>query len=628
MEQKQMEQKDDPERATSRSASPKKSAQAGSIGAEPAGTASGSAAGPNITTVTQRKQQYLIGIRTVPGFAPVSTESVLERFKQMDDVEIVRRLHPRGFQPLATANVSGAQDIIVARMDDRRGEALRQSAPPYLVVELDAPLGCAEMLLPGPLDRQLSEPVVPFPGRRREVRFRIVGNDGQPLARAGVYVYGSGFPVQGVTDSSGLASVATFDLDGVGAESIRAVYVKPAADHWERFIPNPSLDIDDVNVIRLNALNQALGNSAAKFPGERQYGWGQRMMKLDRLSADHGGAGVKIGLIDSGCDSTHPALGQVTRGVDLTRDSDPRDNGAGGWKSDELGQGTHCAGIIAGSSVQPSTSASHGAQGISGGISGFAPAAELHVFKLVPGGHFSDLIDALDQCIERQLDLVNLGICSGYGSELVAQKIAEARRNGVACISAAGNTGGPVQFPGTVPGVLTVSAVGKLNEFPPDTYHAQSGLPQLVPFTGLFATNFSCWGPQVGVCAPGVAVISSVPGGGYAAWDGTAIAAAHVTGFAALLLAHHPMFQGAFGSRGEQRISTLFELIRAAAVPYVQVDPLRVGAGLPDLQQVPAMLPTGPRLDTGAPTGFAQTTSLLANNPAALMQLRAAGLIL
>jgi len=467
------------------------------------------------------------------------------------------------------------------------------------------------MLLPGLLDRQLSDAGIPFPGRRREIRFRVVGEGGQPLARAGVYVYGPGFPAQGVTDASGDASVATFDLDSAGGDSIRAVYVKPAADHWERFIPNPSLDLDEVNLIRLNALSK----SAAKFPGERPYGWGQRMMKLDRLSAEHAGAGVKIGLIDSGCDTAHPLLGRVAQGVDLTRDND-----VSGWRADELGQGTHCAGIIAGSGNPPQ------------GVAGFAPAAELHVFKLVPGGHFSDLIEALDQSIERQLDVVNLGICSGHGSELVAQKIAEARRNGVACIAAAGNTGGAVQFPGTVPGVLTVAAVGKLNEFPLDTQHARSGLPQLIPFTGLFAANFSCWGPQVAVCAPGVAVISSVPGGGYAAWDGTASAAAHVSGFAALLLAHHPMFQGVFGGRGEQRVSTLFELICAAAVPYVQVDPLRVGVGLPDLQQVPAMLPAGQQrvesaLVHGAAAGFAPSGGFAAGSMA-LMQMRAAGLLL
>jgi subtilisin len=367
-----------------------------------------------------------------------------------------------------------------------------------------------------------------------------------------------------------------------------------------------------------------LGVNAAKYPGERPYNWGQRMMKFDRVSPEWTGTGVKIGIIDSGCDTTHPILGHIAYGADLTRGND-----AQSWKLDELGHGTHCAGIVTG----------HGAA--STAMIGCAPGAEVHVFKVVPGGRLSDLIDALDQCIERQLDLVLIGISSEQSSELVAQKIAEVAAQGITCIAAAGDSGGPVQFPGNVPGVLTVSAIGKLGEFPPDTCHAMRAVSQQIAFTGVFATNFSAWGPYVAVCAPGVAIVSSVPGGGYAAWDGSSMAAAYVTGFSALLLSHHPLLQRInYSGRAEQRVAALFELIRASAIPYAQVDPNRVGAGLPDLQQVPAMLTaTQPQAATavgvmqlvpGAAAwpgllGGLLPAAYLTTNPLALMQLRAAG---
>ena len=93
--------------------------------------------------------------------------------------------------------------------------------------------------------------------------------------------------------------------------------------------------------------------------------------------------------------------------------------------------------------------------------------------------------------------------------------------------------------------------------------------------------------------------MSTVPGGGYVAADGTSAAAAHVTGLAALVLAHHPLFQeGALRVRSEQRVHALFELIRASAVPRVP-DPQRGGAGVPDLARIPG----GQNLTMGFPDG-------------------------
>jgi subtilisin len=528
-------------------------------------------------TVVRRKQRYLIGFRSLPGIMPLPADPFLERISQMDGVEIIRRLpgssssQARPTSPTPAAPTTMSSETVVVRMDEQRGEALRQNAPPHVIVEIDAPLDYSDMVVPEPMSGRLAVQAMPFPRPRRELLFRILGEGDRPLANAVINLYGPGFygpgiPAQAITDSSGQASLQTHAVDGA---DMHAVYVRPAADHWEQYIRNPSLEPGQVNVIRLSPLDL----SSRSFPGERPYGWGQRIMKFDRVSTDWNGTGTKIGLIDSGCDTSHPLLRHVVRGVDLTRDKDPQ-----GWKSDELGQGTHCAGIIAGSPAASSD------------IIGCAPASEVHVFKVVPGGHISDLIDALGQCIERRLDIVQIGVGVEQFSELVAQKITEARLNGIACIVGAGNSGGAVQFPGNVPGVLTVSAVGKLGEYPQDTRHAQRALPQLIPYSGIYATNFSAWGPQVGLCAPGVAVVSSVPGGGYAAWDGCAMAASHVVGLSALLLSHHPMLQSInFGARADQRVSILYDFLRVAAVPYAQIDPSRVGAGIPDVQQVPGL---------------------------------------
>jgi subtilisin len=604
------EQKDDPQ--TAKPAQAKRPSQASGVNdafvasnrVAGNGNGPGSAGGDKTSaTVVRRKQRYLIGFRSLPGIASLSGDPFLERLAQMDGVDILRRL------PGSAADASS--EILVVRMDEQRGEAMRQNAPPHVIVEPDAPLGYSDMLVPEPTSWQRTVQTMPFP-RPSELRFRILGReDDRPLANAVINLYGPGFPAQAITDASGHASLQTHAVDGTG---IHAVYVRPAADHWERYIRNPSLDPGQVNVIRLSPLER----TSHSFPGERPYGWGQQIMKFDRLPSDWTGAGTKIGLIDSGCDCAHPLLRHIVRGADLTRDKDPQS-----WKIDELGQGTHCAGIVAASAAADSE------------IIGCAPASEVHVFKVVPGGHLSDLIDALSQCIERRVDIVQIGVGAEQFSELAAQKITEARLNGIACVAGAGNAGGAVQFPANVPGVLTVSAVGKVGEYPQDTRHAQRALPQLISFSGIYATNFSGWGPQVGVCAPGVAVVSSVPGGGYAAWDGTSIAASHVVGFSALLLAHHPMLQSInYGARADQRVSALYDLIRAAAIPYAQVDPNRVGAGVPDLQQVPGLLATSQYVGgMGAAAGFGALQapftapdSYFGNPMKTILQLRAAGL--
>jgi subtilisin family serine protease len=178
--------------------------------------------------------------------------------------------------------------------------------------------------------------------------------------------------------------------------------------------------------------------------------------------------------------------------------------------------------------------------------------------------------------------VVNLSLGGAEPSEALEQQIQRARRAGIACIVAAGNSGGPVQFPASSPNVLAVSAIGKLNEFPEDSYHTQTVSGQ-IDQNGFFAAQFSCFGPQVAVCAPGVAITSSVPTNNYAVWDGTSMAAPHITGLAALVLAHHPDFQGAFKMRSAERVEHLFQLIRLSARPINLGDANRTGLGLPDV---------------------------------------------
>jgi len=510
-----------------------------------------------------RRERYMVATRHLPGIQAAAVDAIATSLTNMPDVTIVRRIQPRGFGALSVGGPTGAAapEIIVAEMDPARGAALRASAPPNVIVEKDALLRHADDLAIAAFNNTMTT----VPGVGIDIRFRIVGAGGRPLPTATVIVFGPGFPAQGATDDKGEVTVTLF---GGPIESVQAVYVKPTADHWDRMVQGIALEPNGMNTIQVRPLNDTFRG----FPDVGLIGWGQRLMKLDQLDVSLAGQGVKIGIVDSGCDNTHPQLTHVTRGVDLTNGGDKAS-----WVKDTMSHGTHCAGII--------TAAAKPLQG----IRGFAPQAEVHSLKVFPGGRFSDLIDALDQCIDRELDIVNLSLGTPDTSELVAQKLLEVRQHGIACIVAAGNSSGPVQFPGTLPSVLTVAAVGKLDEFPPDSNHALTVVPSLVVGT-MFSAKFSCFGPQVAVAGPGVAIVSTVPGGGYAAWDGTSMATPHITGMGALLLAHHPLLRDGQLARNEQRVAQLFALLASSCMRFLG-DQTREGAGLPDLQRVAGLAP-------------------------------------
>jgi subtilisin len=527
---------------------------------------SGADGGALAASPGRRRERYLIGIRTAPdgqplGY-PLSMDDVVAYLGRQQNVEVVKRIKLAGTQPF-TADGRSANEIAVAKIDEGKAQWLRSVAPPHLIIERDSLLECADYLSL-PVRAQPLGTLLPLRSVATEIVVRVVGERDQPLARAMVVLDGVGLPVQALTDDSGTARIAFF---GGSSEAIHALFVRAASNYWDRLIREPRLSAGTITV-RLRPLSEVYPN----FPSERLLGWGQRLMGLDPTSGRFSGSGVKIGLIDSGCDNSHPLLRHVTRGKDFT-------GGAAdtAWTQDAVSHGTHCAGIL------NASNSGNGGQG----IVGCAPEAELHVFKVIPGGRVSDLLAALDECIERELDLVNISVVGVEFSELVTQKLQEARHKGIACIVAAGNTGGPVAFPAMVPGAIAVAAVGKLKEFPADSSHALSVIPQLIGSEGIFAAAFSAAGPQIALSAPGVAVVSTVPGGGYAAADGTSSAAAHVTGFGALMLAHHPLFQEeAYRARSGQRVHALFELMRASAVPRF-ADPLRAGAGVPDLPRVP-----------------------------------------
>jgi subtilisin family serine protease len=187
------------------------------------------------------------------------------------------------------------------------------------------------------------------------------------------------------------------------------------------------------------------------------------------------GKGIKIGIIDTGIDSTHIMfedegyelpdgypLGDTdftnnkiivarvfTKSGDASEDSTPRDRN---------GHGTHVASCAAGSLNTDSPL---------GLISGVAPNAYLGNYKVFTGDFttLEQIIGALEACVEDGMDVVNLSLGSeNYINGLLdpeALAIRSAVRAGVVVVAAAGNSGQTetIGAPGQIPEVITVGSL-------------------------------------------------------------------------------------------------------------------------------------------------------------------------
>ncbi|MBI3897649.1 MAG: S8 family peptidase [Gammaproteobacteria bacterium] len=530
-------------------------------------------AGAHVVPVGGAKRNYLIAPRRglaakLSGLQPLAATAMNNTLSTLG-VEIVRRIR-RGastVQALSTGP-SEATDVVVARLEPERAELLRQTLPPTLMIAEDKPLSYGVHL-----QRVLAPPEklsVQARVTSKKLRFRVLGANDKPLAKTTVQLAGDAFPVNGVTDDDGEIELT---LQTLGDRPPRVLVVTPPTDYWDLFVTDPHLSDSVVNVIRVRSLSETIPG----FPEQYRFGWGQRLMGLDKLPSEFTGAGVKIAIIDSGCDNTHPLLGHIKLGRDFAGGTEPN-----AWNQDVIGHGTHCAGVIAAQGKDKKM------------LRGFAPDAEIHILRVFPGGAYSSLLEALDYCISNEIDVVNMSL--GGDAEInpvVEETLQFAVLHGIACVVAAGNSGDAVKYPACSPETLAVAAIGTLSEVQPNTFDATSIQNGQVSPDGLFSPSFSCHGPEIAVCAPGVAIVSTVPGNAFDAQSGTSMAAPHITGLAALLLAHHPLFQTQFRTRNRDRVAALFGAIRSISTP----EPLtadRIGAGVPNIGAIANSLQARP----------------------------------
>jgi subtilisin family serine protease len=271
---------------------------------------------------------------------------------------------------------------------------------------------------------------------------------------------------------------------------------------------------------------------------------------------DTAGQGVKIGIIDSGIDPEHPYFdpagysmppgfpkGQqrfTTAKVIVARSFVPKTGATApsvrlAFSEDDSSHGTHVAGIAAGNADTPADGRR---------ISGVAPRAYLGNYKvfvetdngLSPNANSPAIVAAIEAAVADGMDVINF---SGGEPEIepsrdiVALALDAAAAAGVVPVIAAGNDygnfgAGSVSSPANSEQAIAVGAV-EINGTKRE--HAD--------FSSVGPTTISLR-LKPDVAAPGVGVLSSVSGGGWAEFSGTSMASPHVAGAAALLRQRHP----------------------------------------------------------------------------------------
>jgi subtilisin family serine protease len=310
---------------------------------------------------------------------------------------------------------------------------------------------------------------------------------------------------------------------------------------------------------------------------------------------EHGGRGLKIGIIDDGIDPSHayfdPAGFQMPEGfpkgdvsfttakIIVARAFPPP---GADWRYaarpfDRVNSshGTHVAGIAAGDA---GTIAEQRPRTV---ISGVAPLAYLGNYKAltVPtasglglNGNSPEIVAAIEAAVADGMDVINLSLGEPEidpARDAVATALDNAAAAGVVPVVAAGNDflelgRGSVSSPGTAPRAITVAAV--------------DGSGEIASFSGSGPTPLGLE-PKPDVAAPGVDVLSSVPGDEFEELSGTSMAAPQVAGAAALLLELHPDWSV------EQVKSALVLTARPVSRPTGEgeVPSSRQGGGLVDL---------------------------------------------
>lgn len=359
----------------------------------------------------------------------------------------------------------------------------------------------------------------------------------------------------------------------------------------------------------------AFDHAAATGDPELEAAWGVEHIGAGTVHAaptGNRGAGIRVAVVDTGIECTHPDLAANCGGGYNFFANLPF---PGGIPFDDHGHGTHVAGTIAALR-----------NGV--GVVGVAPEAQVVALKVLGAdgsGDYSGLIAALDWAAQpaNDIDIVNMSLGGSEPSAALEQAVHSAGAAGIVLVAASGNVGDifqllfgcPVAYPAHYPEVLATTFT--------------DGNDAL--------TGYSCTGPEVDFASPGDNITSTLPSvncafcspTGYGAASGTSMASPHLAGSVALLLAAGIVDQNGNGRQDEARdrlCATADDGFGVLTTPIPTTDPrypTYFGCGIPNVDEAVLGLAPPPPPPANAPPTAVADPAATSEDASVLIDVRA-----
>jgi major intracellular serine protease len=233
---------------------------------------------------------------------------------------------------------------------------------------------------------------------------------------------------------------------------------------------------------------------------------GVELIQAPKLWNETKGKGIKVAVLDTGCETAHPDLkDRIIGGRNFTDD----DRSNPDIYTDYNGHGTHVAGTIA-------------AQENDTGVIGVAPEAGLLIVKVLNkagSGKYDWIIKGIHYAIEEKADIISMSLGGPADVPELHEAIKTAVNNNILVVCAAGNEGdgddstNEFAYPGAYNEVISVGAI-----------NLERG-----------SSEFTNSHNEIDLVAPGEGITSTYLNGKYATLSGTSMAAPHVSGALALI---------------------------------------------------------------------------------------------